>query len=335
MPKIENLSNRAIVALYVIFVLLFGVLTFSTYMLVHTQQEKHEQELAQLTKKLTGQVDDLRDSVATQAQLQTLSIGLLLPSDTVHIADTTILLGDPYIRSQVQRELGYLLDHRWALVEAWQNLGRYDSLMRWYFARDSVHLSLGRMYVSENYLRARGMSPKGAEGPCGITERTGRDMGLKINRYIDERRAPVRAFDLASRHLKGSYREFHDWLLAAAGYNRGDGGVNDRLYGQKFKGFFNVLLPDETQRYAYRFIALLLIDQLTERFVPGLRQVTQLPPFAVEVRRVNLKRTIYLAELANMVGLKPTTFWFYNIQFRGVPLPPGTYTVYVPKYVEN
>ena len=83
--------------------------------------------------------------------------------------------------------------------------------------------------------------------------------GLKVERYIDERRDLVKSTDKALDYLKLLYESYGNWTLAIAAYNCGTGTLNKAIkkaggvadYWQIYE-----YLPKETRKYIPRFIAV-------------------------------------------------------------------------------
>ena len=98
---------------------------------------------------------------------------------------------------------------------------------------------------------------------------TGRIYGLKINRWIDERRDPVLATKAAITYLKHLYGIFGDWELAMAAYNTGEGRVNRAITRAKRKGkkynFWSLRLPRETRGYVPTIMAMAVIFKNPKR----------------------------------------------------------------------
>ena len=99
-------------------------------------------------------------------------------------------------------------------------------------------------------------SSAGAAGMWHFMKATGKEYGLEINRNVDERYNIEKSTKVAAEYLKKSKERLGSWTLAAAAYNAGNYGVAKRLETQKVTSYYDVLLPDETERYVFRIIAL-------------------------------------------------------------------------------
>jgi membrane-bound lytic murein transglycosylase D len=107
---------------------------------------------------------------------------------------------------------------------------------------------------------------------------TGRDMGLRIDWWVDERRDPFKSTSAAVRFIKGLNDQFGSLYLAAAAYNGGPGRVARGLtrYADDLEGtsgddlFFALADKDyfrnETREYVPQLIAAALIAKAPERY---------------------------------------------------------------------
>ena len=55
--------------------------------------------------------------------------------------------------------------------------------------------------------------------------------------------------------MKAAYNKFGSWTAAAASYNCGQGGFATQANLQKTKYYYDLLLPEETNRYIFRILA--------------------------------------------------------------------------------
>jgi len=127
------------------------------------------------------------------------------------------------------------------------------------FREKGLPLDLKYLSVVESGLRPIATSRSGAAGLWQFMRPTGRMMGLKINRTIDERRDIEKSTEAAADYLLYLYERFDDWTLALAAYNCGPGNLRKaiRKSGGK-RNFWEIkkYLPKETREYVPKFIAI-------------------------------------------------------------------------------
>src|SRR5690606_14533698 len=101
------------------------------------------------------------------------------------------------------------------------------------------------------------ISRVGAGGLWQFMPYTGKERGLTINKYVDERFDPVKSTEAAMVHLIRQYERFDDWSLALAAYNSGSGRVSRAIKRARSKNFWRLMryLPKETRNYVPAFIA--------------------------------------------------------------------------------
>jgi len=99
-------------------------------------------------------------------------------------------------------------------------------------------------------------SSVGAAGIWHFMRTTGKEYGLEINDNVDERYNIEKSTKVAAEYLIKAKEKLGSWTLAAAAYNAGNSGVSRRLEAQKVSNYYDVKLPDETERYIFRILAL-------------------------------------------------------------------------------
>ncbi len=110
------------------------------------------------------------------------------------------------------------------------------------------------------------VSPRGAVGFWQIMEPAGKELGLEINKQVDERYNPLKATEAACKYLKKAHDKFDSWTLAAASYDRGLTGLNKALENQQVKSYYDLFLNDETSRYIFRLLALKEIMEHPQKY---------------------------------------------------------------------
>ncbi len=99
-------------------------------------------------------------------------------------------------------------------------------------------------------------SSVGAAGMWHFMKNTGKEYGLEINQNVDERYHIEKSTKVAAQYLIKAKERFGSWTLAAAAYNAGNYGVSQRLEAQGVTSYYDAFLPNETERYVLRIIAL-------------------------------------------------------------------------------
>jgi len=98
-------------------------------------------------------------------------------------------------------------------------------------------------------------SPAGAAGFWQFLKGTGREYGLEVNDYVDERYHLEKATKVASDYLKRSKKKFGSWTAAAGAYNAGNAGISRQMKRQDVDDYYDLLLNNETSRYVFRILA--------------------------------------------------------------------------------
>lgn len=139
-------------------------------------------------------------------------------------------------------------------------LGRavqYFPIFEYYLKKHNLPEALKYLPIVESALDPKAISRVGAGGLWQFMPATGKERGLEINKYVDERMDPIRSTEAAMVHLQRQYDRFDDWALALAAYNSGSGRVSRAIKRARSKNFWRLMryLPRETRNYVPAFIA--------------------------------------------------------------------------------
>ena len=109
--------------------------------------------------------------------------------------------------------------------------------------------------IAESNLLSGAVSRSGATGFWQFMDGTAPGYRLTANSLIDERMDIEKSTDAACQYLKSAYVKFGTWTGAAASYNCGMGGYNGQATFQQTMNYYDLHLPEETNRYIFRILA--------------------------------------------------------------------------------
>jgi membrane-bound lytic murein transglycosylase D len=130
------------------------------------------------------------------------------------------------------------------------------NLIEGILAQYDLPKELKYLAVIESNLKSSAVSRVGAVGPWQLMPQTARDLGLKVNKSIDERRNYVKSTRAAALYLKDLYNQLGDWLLVIAAYNTGTAHVNHAIRQSGSRNFWDLqnYLPAESRIHVKKFI---------------------------------------------------------------------------------
>lgn len=176
-----------------------------------------------------------------------------------------------------------------------QRMPRYEPMIRAAFAAESLPGDLEYLALIESGFSNSATSRARAVGMWQFMKGTGRMYGLKIDKWVDERRDPVKATPAAAHYLRDLRDRFGSLYLAAAAYNAGGGrvsrgisrledadGVDDESGSDStfFRLYDTRYLRRETRDYVPKLIAAALIAKEPERY--GFPPVPDVQPFTYD-----------------------------------------------------
>ena len=205
----------------------------------------------------------------------------------------------------------------------------YFPMIRQVFAEEGIPQDLAYLGVVESGYINQAKSYARAVGMWQFMPSTGRLFGLKIDRWIDERRDPVKATHAAARYLRRLYEGSGDWYLALAGYNAGPLTTQRAQAALGTANFWDMYrspyLRNQTKNYIPEMCAAVLIARNPESY--GFQAASD-APFTYET--VAVGRMTSLRVIARGAGVSESEIKALNPQLLRGSTPPGAYEVRVP-----
>ncbi len=225
----------------------------------------------------------------------------------------------------------YLRNHTNSLLKMKSWGIPYFNLIDNIFTQYGLPRELKYLAVIESNLNTSATSWVGAGGPWQFMPYTARELGLVVNKNLDERRDYFKSTHAAARYLLQLYRQTHDWLLVIAAYNGGPGRVFDAIKKSGSKDFWALqyYLPEESRNHVKKFIATHYIMETNTNgvsynsnfFVPGSQKdlynnKTALTPEELSQSQTQIISGKYnAAVIARNIDMSIDSFHRYNPDF--------------------
>ena len=179
--------------------------------------------------------------------------------DKVSFCGEPVPLNDPAVREALDREFIIVVWRREQTIMWLKRAQRYFPEITRKLKDKGLPQDLKYVLVVESSFLLKARSSAGALGPWQFMEPTAKRFLLKTNQVIDERLDFAASTDAALKYLKELHRLFHNWPLALAAYNAGEGRVKKAMADQGVKNYYHLSLPEETERYLFRILAVKIV----------------------------------------------------------------------------
>lgn len=221
--------------------------------------------------------------VANTSLTQIDSAPFLLPKIPVSMMlfGQKIDLTDVDIRERLDRELIANAYSQSSTILYFKRANRYFPQIEKTLKKNNLPTDLKYLAVIESGL-SQAVSSAGAKGFWQFMPETGKEFGLQLNDYVDERLHLEKSTAAACHYLKIAKDSLNDWFLAIAAYNRGMGGVRSDIRWQQTDDYFDTHLNSETSRYVFRLMAIKLIMEQPTEYGFDLQSIELYEPMATK-----------------------------------------------------
>lgn len=237
----------------------------------------------------------------------------------------------------VERQIEYFTTRGRPIFQSWlDRSARYLPMMKKIFRDYRLPEDLVYVAMIESGFNPHAVSEKNAVGPWQFMRPTAREYGLNTDRWVDERRDPVKSTRAAAAHFRDLYNMFGSWTMALASYNAGMGRMQGAVLKARSDDFWELrttsFIHIETQEYVPRYMAALIIAK--DPVAYGFTEPEQKP---FDYDEIIVKTSTDLRKIAEATGrpfreirdlnpelLKPLTPETQYV----LRVPPGTRGIY-------
>src|SRR5215213_6868052 len=210
---------------------------------------------------------------------------------------------------------------------------RYFPVIEQRLKANGVPTDFKYLCVAESNLVAEAISKSGAVSWWQFLDMTAPGYNLEVNKEIDQRYDIIKSTDAACKYLKSGYQKFGTWTAAAASYNCGQGGYNSQATFQRTTNYYDLMLPEETNRYIFRILAFKYLMENAGQFGFTLEDDEAYQP--IKTRKVTISNSIpNLAQFAIDNGTDYKTMQLLNPWLRSKALtvrPGNSYEIQLPE----
>ena len=160
---------------------------------------------------------------------------------------------------KVQAFIDSYLGRNKSLISRMQGLKElYFPLFEQQLDKYELPLELKYLAIVESALNPKAKSRSGATGLWQFMYLTGKECGLEVTSYMDERQDPLKSTEAACKYFTKLYDMFGDWNLVLAAYNGGPGYLQRKINSVGSNDFWELYphLREETRNYVPSFIAV-------------------------------------------------------------------------------
>ncbi len=199
------------------------------------------------------------------------------------------------------------------------------------------------MAMAESNFATHARSSKSAVGIWQFIPQTAKKFGLRVDRYVDERKDPIKSTKAAVRYLKFLHKMFGKWYLAAIAYNAGEGTLLRAIKRAGTDDLFVLLdpekkyLPKESRIYLYKIASLAKLSyDLDSKMSRELGYILARGD-KNRIVAVDVEGIATLGHIASAIHLKESYLKELNPHLIRGFTPPGSerYSVYIPKFKEE
>lgn len=274
-------------------------------------------------------------AVAAGTATATATVPPVFIPDSVQFCGETVPLDQGDVRERLQTQLLVFSNSEVQMTLWHMRRNRFFPVIEKILKDRGLPDDLKYVCVIESALLMRARSASNAYGPWQFLAGTARERGLSIGEGIDERLHLEKATHAALDYLSMMKDEFGAWATAMAGYNAGPERIKREIYRQGTSNYYELVLPDETERYVFNAISVKLILENPEAYGFDFSSTPYFSDIKSESIALNLDNFVPVKMAAYCAGLSFREFSALNPWLNGVNIPRGDYVIHIPEGSEK
>ncbi len=171
----------------------------------------------------------------------------------MQFAGITLTIRDDAKR-EIQKDVDALTQHPRYFGVKVERAKTYFPIIEKIFEEERLPLDFKFLALQESALISDAVSVSDAVGFWQFKDFTAMEMGLRVDKEVDERMNLISATRAAARYLKQNNYMFNNWLYALQSYQMGAGGVQ-RSVGDQHNGAKHMEITSETYWYVKKYLA--------------------------------------------------------------------------------
>lgn len=183
------------------------------------------------------------------------------------------------------------------------------------FGKKKIPTELVWIILVESGFKCSAVSSAEAVGCWQIMKETGREHGLNMTAWRDERYDFIRSTEAAAKYLKKLHSRFGTWEMALAAYNYGPTRLSKKIKKQNQKNYWLLSLPTETENYVPKIYAVIIISS-------DLQKYGFVNPMENKYGIIRLSGMYDLRRIARLIGADYKLFSELNPGYRIGYSPP-------------
>lgn len=198
----------------------------------------------------------------------------------------------------------------------------YFPIIESIFIDEEIPMDFKYLAAQESSLIPEAVSSSNAVGFWQFKEETARELGLRVDKHVDERKNISSSTRAAAQYLKRSNSQFNNWVSSLFSYYQGVNGAMEKI-PPAWANAYDINITGKTDRYVLRFFAYKIA------FEAGLERYQSKNP--ITLIEANAGKGRSFEEISAELKVNSSDLKNYNVWLKGNKIPTDkSYYVTVP-----